>query len=104
MPFIGWEIASLNLLPILMGIVAYLQQKYTPKPVAATPEQAQQQKMAMFMSTALLPIFDVIAGSYHRGCGMPPTGLETHPRSFGEVAAWPLLTSGWWRNWRRTPA
>lgn len=47
---------------------------------------------------ALLPVFDVIAGSYHRGEGMPPTGLDARPRSFGEVLAWPMLVSGWWRK------
>jgi sterol desaturase/sphingolipid hydroxylase (fatty acid hydroxylase superfamily) len=47
---------------------------------------------------ALFPVFDVIAGSYHRGQGMPPTGLDSQPRSFAEVAAWPLLVSGWWRK------
>ncbi len=51
---------------------------------------------------ALLPVFDVIAGSYYRGRGMPPTGLDRNPRSFGEVVAWPLLISGWWRAWRQT--
>ena len=47
---------------------------------------------------ALLPVFDVIAGTYHRGQGLPPTGLDRAPRNFGEVLAWPLLVSGWWRK------
>jgi sterol desaturase/sphingolipid hydroxylase (fatty acid hydroxylase superfamily) len=51
---------------------------------------------------ALLPVFDVIAGSYHRGEGMPPTGLDRQPRSFAEVAAWPLLVSGLWKPGKRT--
>jgi YidC/Oxa1 family membrane protein insertase len=39
-----------------MGIGYFLQQKYTPKPPAMTPEQAQQQKMMQYM-TLLFPLF-----------------------------------------------
>jgi YidC/Oxa1 family membrane protein insertase len=53
----GFTIDSFNLLPILLSVVFYLQQKYTPKPITTTPEQAQQQKMMMWMSTLLFPIF-----------------------------------------------
>jgi hypothetical protein len=28
-----------------MAVVTWINQKYTPQPVASTPEQAQQQKM-----------------------------------------------------------
>jgi YidC/Oxa1 family membrane protein insertase len=55
-PFVHFTISSLNILPILMGVVFYVQQKYTPKPPAATPEQAQQQKMMQYMSL-LFPCF-----------------------------------------------
>jgi len=48
-PIIG-KVSSLNLLPIVMGVIFYLQQKYTPKPPTTTPEQAQQQKMMSWMS------------------------------------------------------
>ncbi len=44
------SVDAVNLLPILMGVVFYLQQKMTPKPAAMTPEQAQQQKMMQWMS------------------------------------------------------
>lgn len=40
---------------------------------------------------ALFPIFDVIAGSYHRPNGMPPTGLDRQPEGAVEVALWPLV-------------
>lgn len=40
---------------------------------------------------ALFPIFDVIAGSYHRGEGFPPTGLERKPTGPGELIIWPLI-------------
>jgi YidC/Oxa1 family membrane protein insertase len=55
-PLVGLRIASLNVLPILMGAVFFLQQKYTPKPPAATPEQESQQKMMQWM-TLLFPLF-----------------------------------------------
>lgn len=40
---------------------------------------------------ALFPIFDVIFGTYRRPDGWPPCGLdEGAPRSFLELAAWPV--------------
>ncbi len=56
-PIVNFTIDSFNLLPILLAVVMYMQQKYTPRPVAATPEQEQQQKMMTWMSTLLFPIF-----------------------------------------------
>jgi YidC/Oxa1 family membrane protein insertase len=55
-PFLGWHLYSLNLLPLLMGVVMYMQQKLTPKPATMTPEQASQQKMMMVVSTAMFPL------------------------------------------------
>jgi len=46
---------ALNLLPILMGLVFWIQHRMTPKPVAATPQQEQQQKMMQWM-TLLFPL------------------------------------------------
>lgn len=39
---------------------------------------------------ALLPIWDVLLGSYHRPDGFPPTGLDTRPHNLRELIAWPL--------------
>ena len=39
---------------------------------------------------ALFPIWDVIAGDYHRPDGFPATGLEIRPRTLTQVLAWPL--------------
>ncbi len=57
-PLLGWKIDSLNLLPILMGVAFYLQQKLMPKPAAASanPQVAQQQKMMMIMMPLLFPL------------------------------------------------
>jgi len=59
-PLLGWTIRSLNLLPILMGVAFYLQQKLTPmqQPSAATnPQMAQQQKIMMIMLPLMMPLF-----------------------------------------------
>ncbi|MBN1392178.1 MAG: YidC/Oxa1 family insertase periplasmic-domain containing protein [Sedimentisphaerales bacterium] len=55
-PLLGWDLDSLNLLPILMGIAFYLQQKLTPQQAAANPQVAQQQKMMMIMMPLLFPL------------------------------------------------
>ncbi len=58
-PLLGWTIHSLNLLPILMGVAFYLQQKIMPmqQPSAATnPQVAQQQKIMMIMMPLLFPL------------------------------------------------
>jgi YidC/Oxa1 family membrane protein insertase len=54
--FFFFHIDSLNVLPIVLAVVFFLQQKYTPKPPATTPEQEQQQKMMQWM-TLLFPVF-----------------------------------------------
>ena len=63
-PLLGWLIGSIqgmlvggpggltsfNLLPILMGVSMYLQQRLTPTPVAAGPQAQQQKTMMVFMT------------------------------------------------------
>ncbi|MHC4460418.1 MAG: YidC/Oxa1 family insertase periplasmic-domain containing protein [Planctomycetota bacterium] len=57
-PLLGWKIRSLNLLPLLMGVAMYLQQKLMPRQAAAAtnPQMAQQQKMMMIMFPLFLPL------------------------------------------------
>jgi len=69
-PLLGWLIGSIqgmlvggpggltsfNLLPILMGVSMYLQQRLTPTPVAAAGPQAQQQKTMMFFMTIFMAL------------------------------------------------
>lgn len=55
-PLLGWKVDSFNLLPILMGVAFYLQQKLTPQQAAANPQVAQQQKMMMIMFPLILPL------------------------------------------------
>ncbi|MBN2456098.1 MAG: YidC/Oxa1 family insertase periplasmic-domain containing protein [Sedimentisphaerales bacterium] len=58
LPIFG-AIESFNLLPILMGIAFYMQQKLMPKQAAeaSNPQMAQQQKMMMIMMPIMFPIF-----------------------------------------------
>jgi sterol desaturase/sphingolipid hydroxylase (fatty acid hydroxylase superfamily) len=39
---------------------------------------------------ALFPIFDVIAGSYHRPAGRPQTGFDMRPHGVADLVFWPL--------------
>ena len=55
LPLFG-KLDSFNLLPILMGVAFYLQQKLTPQQPAANPQAAQQQKMMMIMMPILFPL------------------------------------------------
>jgi YidC/Oxa1 family membrane protein insertase len=55
-PLFG-RIESFNLLPILMGLAFYLQQKLMPtQATASSPQMAQQQKMMMIMFPILFPL------------------------------------------------
>jgi len=55
-PLLGWKVDAFNLLPILMGVAFYLQQKLTPQQAAVNPQVAQQQKMMMIMMPLLFPL------------------------------------------------
>ncbi len=57
-PILGWKIYSLNILPILMGVAFYLQQKLMPTQAnaSANPQMAQQQKMMMIMMPVMFPV------------------------------------------------
>ncbi len=54
-----WNITGINVLPILMGVVLFIHQKYmTPPPSATmTPEQIQQQRIMRVMIVGMMPIF-----------------------------------------------
>jgi YidC/Oxa1 family membrane protein insertase len=55
LPLFG-TLDSFNLLPLLMGVAFYLQQKLMPSPAAASPEAAQQQKMMQIMLPLMFPL------------------------------------------------
>ncbi len=55
-PLVG-GVSSINLLPILMGVIFFLQQKYlTPPNPTATPEQEQQQKIMKIVFPLIFPL------------------------------------------------
>jgi len=57
LPLLG-EIRSINVMPLLMGVVFFIQQKYlTPPPSAAmSPEQQTQQKVMRVMMVVMFPV------------------------------------------------
>jgi YidC/Oxa1 family membrane protein insertase len=57
-PFVGWEITALNILPLLLGIVFFLQMKVqtASQPKPADDQQAQMQKMSQYM-VLIVPLF-----------------------------------------------
>lgn len=50
------HISGINVLPILLAVVFYIQMKLQPKPAAMTPEQQMQQKMMLWMMPILFPL------------------------------------------------
>jgi len=56
-PLIGMKVVSLNVLPLVVAVVMFLQQKMQPQPPTLTPEQASQQKMMRYMSLAFSLFF-----------------------------------------------
>lgn len=52
-----FTIHGVNILPILMGVFFFVQQKYyTPKTASVTKEQEQQQKMMQWMMVLMFPL------------------------------------------------
>ncbi len=56
-PLIGMKVVSLNVLPLVVAVVMFLQQLFQPQPPTLTPEQASQQKMMRYMSLAFSLFF-----------------------------------------------
>ena len=56
--FFLWNITGINLLPILMGLVFFFQQKYMSPPPSPTmtKEQIQQQKIMKVMMVVMFPL------------------------------------------------
>jgi len=58
LPLIGWTIDAINILPILMALVFFIQQKYTTaQATTAQSDQVKQQQMIMKFMVLLFPIF-----------------------------------------------
>jgi YidC/Oxa1 family membrane protein insertase len=55
--FLFWNITGINILPILMGGIFFVQQKYmSPQSMATSPEQETQQKIMRIMMVVLFPL------------------------------------------------
>jgi YidC/Oxa1 family membrane protein insertase len=52
----SWTLSAINILPILMGVVFFVQTKFQPKPAAMTKEQESQQKMMQWMMPLIFPL------------------------------------------------
>lgn len=58
-PIVGWEIASFNLLPILVAIFMYIQQKTIPKP-EPNPNMSEQQRAQQEMMQKMMPMMSIM--------------------------------------------
>jgi YidC/Oxa1 family membrane protein insertase len=56
-PILGMKVASLNILPLFVAVLMFLQQKFTPQAPTMNPEQESQQKMMRYMSLAFSLFF-----------------------------------------------
>ncbi len=56
--FFMWNMTGINLLPLLMGVVFFVQQKYMSPPPSpsTTKEQLQQQKIMKIMMVVMFPL------------------------------------------------
>ncbi|MEE3001907.1 MAG: membrane protein insertase YidC [Planctomycetota bacterium] len=55
--FLLWNLTGINLLPILLGALFFVQQKYmSPPTTTMTPEQESQQKIMRIMMVTLFPL------------------------------------------------
>ncbi len=79
-------IDGLNLLPLILGVVFFIQQKYLTPPSATplTPEQEQQQKMMKVMTVVMFPLMMYNA----------PAGLALY---FATNSSLAILESKWIR-------
>ncbi len=55
-PFLIWNITGINILPFLMGLIFFFQQKYMTPPTSMSPEQEMQQKIMRIMMVVLFPL------------------------------------------------
>ncbi len=75
-----FSLASINIVPLLMGGVFYIQQKYMAPPPSTqqTPEQLQQQKMMRIMTVVMFPVMLYAA----------PSGLTLYIMTSTLVGIW----------------
>lgn len=84
-----WNLVTHSQLPIDFGRWSWVinSPAYHRRHHSALPEHYDSN------FAAILPIWDVLWGDYHRPAGFPPTGYATRPNSMRELIAWPLYHS-----------
>lgn len=86
-PLLGWEIASFNLLPILLSMSMYVQQKMMPKP-KPNPNQTEQQRQQQQMMQKMMPMMSVMMLVLFYNA---PSGLTLYimcSNVFGTIEQW----------------
>jgi len=80
-----WNFAVHARLPISFGPLSWLLNSpaYHRRHHSSLPEHYNSN------FAALLPVFDVLGGTYHRCDDFPPTGLDTKPESLSDLLLWP---------------
>jgi len=58
-PIFGWELESFNLLPLLVAVFMYIQQKTIPKP-PPSPNMTEQQRAQQEMMQKMMPIMSIM--------------------------------------------
>ncbi len=58
-PIIGWKVASFNLLPFLVSLFMYIQQKTQPKP-PPNPNLTEQQRQQQDMMQKMMPMMSIM--------------------------------------------
>ena len=81
-----WNFVTHSQLPIDLGRWSWVinTPAYHRRHHSALPEHYDSN------FAAILPIWDVLFGDYHRPKGFPPTGFATRPVSLREQLLWPL--------------
>ncbi|MFQ5495758.1 MAG: YidC/Oxa1 family membrane protein insertase, partial [Phycisphaerae bacterium] len=58
-PLLGWELPAFNLLPLLLAVFMYTQQKMQPKP-KPSPNATDQQKQQQQMMQSMMPLMSIM--------------------------------------------
>ncbi len=86
-PLFGWELPAFNLLPILVSIFMYTQQKLQPKP-KANPNASEQQRSQQEMMQKMMPMMSIMMLLIFYKM---PSGLNLYIMSsslFGTIEQW----------------
>lgn len=84
-----WNFVTHSQLPLNLGTWSWVinTPAYHRRHHSALPEHYDSN------FAAILPIWDVLFGNYHRPEGHPPTGYSTRPRNLREQLLWPIYQS-----------